>query len=216
MSNSDRTTARAVREWIDARPAVTDALRLGIANHSAIARKIGEEIGTQHMEAIVAACRRYPLGPDHESREKTVRRVLSKSRIETRSKVATITVVQGVDVLRRLGDVVEEILDENSICRLIQVSRGTVIVIDEDSIPRFTRKLRESQIISVRRGLVELAVTSPESIEETPGLLARLTSVLSTRSINIVQAMSCYTDTIFVLERDDMSEAIDALSHALG
>lgn len=216
MTETDPSIARAVRAWIDARPVVTEALRLGIANHSAIARKIAEEIGSEHPEAIVAACRRYPLGRDHEYREKTVRRILGKSRIETRSKVATITVDQGGDVLRRLGDVVENILDENAICRLIQVSRGTVIVIDEDSIPRFTRKLKESQIISIRRGLVELAVTSPESIEETPGLLARLTNVLSTRGINIVQAMSCYTDTIFVLERDDMSEAIDALSHAIG
>jgi len=53
------------------------------------------------------------------------------------------------------------------------------------------------------------------SIEETPGLLARLAAVLSTRGINIVQAMSCYTDTIFVLDRSDMSRAIEAFSKVL-
>lgn len=215
MKSNDRSTAREVREWIDARPVVVEALRLGIANHSALSRIIAEELGAGRLPAIVAACRRYPTRGDGGFRERTVQRLLGKSRIETRTKVATITVVQGLDVLQRLGDVVEEILDENLICRLIQVSRGTVIVVDEESVGRFLRKLREPQIISVRRGLVELAVTSPVSIEETAGLLARLASVLATRGINIVQAMSCYTDTIFVLDRDDMARAIDALANVL-
>jgi len=215
MKEASRSIAAEVRDWIDARPAVVEAVRLGIANHSAIARRISEEIGSEQLPAIMAACRRYATthrGPAHE---RTIERMLGKSRIETRTKIATITLVQGVDVLQRLGDVVEEILDENQICRLIQVSQGTVIVVDEESVGRFHRKLRENQILSIRRGLVELAVTSPVSIEETPGLLARLASVLSTRGINIVQAMSCYTDTIFVLDRADMSRAIEAFSKVL-
>lgn len=207
--------ASDVRDWIDARPVVVESLRMGIANHSAIARQIADELGAAQLPAIVAACRRYAEARQGPSFEKTISRMLAKSRIETRTKIATITLVQGLDVLQRLGDLVEEILDENQICRLIQVSQGTVIVVDEESVGRFHRKLRENQILSIRRGLVELAVTSPVSIEETPGLLVRLASVLSTRGINIVQAMSCYTDTIFVLERADMSRAIEAFAKVL-
>ena len=214
-SSDDRSTARLVREWINARPVVVEALREGIANHSALARHIARDLGSEKLPAIVAACRRFPARGDGGFGDRTVRRLLSKSRIETRTKVATITVTQGMDVLQRLGDVVEEILDENLLCRLIQVSRGTVILVDEDSVARFLRKLRENQIIAVHRGLVELAVTSPATIEETAGLLARLASVLATRGINIVQAMSCYTDTIFVLDRNDMTAAIAALADVL-
>ena len=215
MSAAARSMAAEVRDWIDARPVVVEAVRLGIANHSAIARRIAEELGSHQLPAIMAACRRYASARGGPAHERTIERMLGKSRIETRTKIATITLVQGMDVLQRLGDVVEEILDANQICRLIQVSQGTVIVVDEESVGRFHRKLRENQILSIRRGLVELAVTSPVSIEETPGLLARLASVLSTRGINIVQAMSCYTDTIFVLDRADMSRAIEAFSKLL-
>ena len=144
-----------------------------------------------------------------------VQRVLRKSRIETRTKVATITVSQGADILQRLGDVVEELLDANSLSRLIQVSRGTVIIVDEDSVSRVTRALRDGQVIRVRKNLVEVAVASPESIEETPGLLTLLTGVLSAQSINIVEALSCYTDTIFLLEQDDLSAAISVLTKTL-
>ncbi|MGI0155276.1 MAG: DUF7523 family protein, partial [Thermoplasmata archaeon] len=123
VSSQDVSVARQVRGYLDGHPVVADAIRLGIGNYSAIARKIAEELGSAGTAAIIAACRRYPRGRGQSFRETGVRRVLRKSRIETRTKVAAITLSQGVDVLQRLGDVVEELLDENSLCRLIQVSR---------------------------------------------------------------------------------------------
>ncbi len=214
-SSSSGSIARRVRGYLDGHPVVADAIRLGIGNYSAIARRIASDLGEPHPEAIVAACRRYPRGRSESFREAGIRRVLRKSRIETRTKVAAITLNQGVDVLQRLGDVVEELLDENSLCRLIQVSRGTVVIVDEDSVLRVTKQLRGPQVLGVRKGLVELAVTSPESIEQTPGLLTLLTGVLSAQGINIVEALSCYTDTIFLLEQDDLHAAMGVLTQSL-
>jgi hypothetical protein len=215
-SGPEASVARHVREYLDGHPVIADAIRLGIGNYSAIARRIATDLGETRTDAIIAACRRYPRGRNESFREAGVRRVLRKSRIETRTKVAAITLSQGADVLQRLGDVVEELLDENSLCRVIQVSRGTVVIVDEDSVLRVTKQLRGPQVVGVRKGLVELAVTSPESIEETPGLLTLLTGVLSAQSINIVEALSCYTDTIFLLEQDDLTSAMAVLTGALG
>jgi sulfur transfer complex TusBCD TusB component (DsrH family) len=207
--------ARQVREYIGAHPSISDGLKMGIVNYSALARRISKELGIRRHEAVLAACRRYPVDKLRGYSEDAVRRTLSKSRIQTRSKVATITVVEGVDVLQRLGDVVEELLDENRVCRLIQVSQGTVIIVDDDSVSRVTKKLRSEHIIGVTRGLVEIDVTSPETIEKTPGLLAFLTGALASRGINIVEEMSAYTDTIFLLERKDMTRAMEVLAQNL-
>jgi sulfur transfer complex TusBCD TusB component (DsrH family) len=207
--------ARRVREYIGAHPSVLDGLKMGIVNYSALARRISKELGIRRLEAVLAACRRYPVDKLRGYSEDAVRRMLSKSRIQTRNKVATITVVEGVDVLQRLGDVVEELLDENRVCRLIQVSQGTVIIVDDDSVSRVTKKLRSEQIIGVTRGLVEIDVTSPETIEKTPGLLAFLAGALASRGINIVEEMSAYTDTIFLLERKDMTRAMEVLAQNL-
>ena len=207
--------ARQVRDYISGRPSITDAIKMGIVNDSALARLVSKELGVRKYDAVLAACRRFPVGKMKGYREDAVKRMLKKSRIETRTKIATITVVQGVDVLQRLGDVVEELLDENKICRLIQVSQGTVIIVDEGSVPRVTRKLREGQVINVGRDLVEITATSPESVEETPGLLAFLSGALASRGINIVQAMSCYTDTIFILEKEDMTATIEVLTQSM-
>ena len=207
--------AKKVRDYIEDHPSVMDSLKMGIVNYSALTRQVCRDLGIKKAEAVLAAIRRFPVSRLKGYREDQVKKVLEKSRIETRTRMATVTVSQGIDVLQRLGDVVEELLDENRICRLIQVSQGTVIIVDDESVARVTKKLREGQVIGVRKGLVELAVTSPESVEETPGLLAFLSTALAARGINIVQAMSCYTDTIFLLEREDMSTAVDLLSHDL-
>ncbi|MGA8604546.1 MAG: hypothetical protein WB788_05730 [Thermoplasmata archaeon] len=208
----DESVAERVREYLDAHPALGDALRMRIGNYSAIARRVSADLGVPGTDAVLAACRRYPHGRAESAREAGVHRVMRKSRIETRTKVAAVTLSQGADVLQRLGDVVEELLDENLLCRVIQVSRGTVVIVDEDSVPRVLRRLRESQLISVRKNLVEVAVTSPESIEETPGLLRHLAGVLASQEINIVEALSCYTDTIFLLQEDDLTAALGALT----
>jgi aspartokinase len=211
----EESTAERVREYLDAHPVLGDAIRMRIANHSAVARRISEDLGLPATDAILAACRRYPRGRGESSREAGVLRVMRKSRIETRTKVAALTLSQGADVLQRLGDVVEELLDENLLCRVIQVSRGTVVIVDEDSAPRVLRRLRETQLVSVRKNLVEVAVTSPESIEETPGLLRHLAGVLAAQGINIVEALSCYTDTIFLLDADDLNAAMAVLTRTL-
>ncbi|TLZ59299.1 MAG: ACT domain-containing protein [Methanobacteriota archaeon] len=209
------TIARQVRDYIGGHPSISDALKMDIVNYSALARRICKELGIRREEAVLAACRRYPVEKLRGYSEDSIRRMLEKSRVQTRTKVATITVVQGVDVLQRLGDVVEELLDENKVCRLLQVSQGTVIIVDDDSVSRVTKKLRPEHIISVARGLVEIAVTSPETIEKTPGLLAFLSGALASRGINIVEEMSCYTDTIFILDRKDMTRAVEVLAQNL-
>src|SRR5438876_4522017 len=154
--------AREVRDYIAGHPSVSDALKMGIVNYSALARKISKELGIRQKEAVLAACRRYPVEKLRGYSEDAVRRMLQKSRVQTRTKVATITVVEGVDVLQRLGDVVEELLDENRVCRLIQVSQGTVIIVDDDSVLRVTKQLSSEHLIGVTGRYRETDVAGPQ------------------------------------------------------
>jgi hypothetical protein len=62
---------------------------------------------------------------------------------------------------------------------------------------------------------VEINVINPETIENTPGLRAFLSGALASRGINIVEEMSAYADTIFLLERRDMTRAMEVLAQNL-
>ena len=50
-----KSVARLVREAIQMRPSLLDALKMGIVNYSALARMLQEEIGEGSTDAVKAA-----------------------------------------------------------------------------------------------------------------------------------------------------------------
>lgn len=207
--------AEKVRTYITGHPSVADGLRLGIVNQSALARYISEELDIPNTGAITAACKRSPQRKGGGHREAAVRGVLRRSRIETRTRVATLTLGRSPQALVRLSRVAKELLEEGRLFRLIQGSQGTVVIVDDDAVERVARELSKEQLVKTRRGLVEVGVVSPESIEEVPGIMARLSSALAAADLNVLQAMSCYTDSLFIVEERDMVKAFEALRTTL-
>jgi hypothetical protein len=70
----------------------------------------------------------------------------------------------------------------------------------------------EGEVLKEARDLVELIVTSPEVVEDVQGVVAFLSSSLSSKGINFVELISCYKDTMFVIEQKDMMPAFDTLN----
>lgn len=56
-----------------------------------------------------------------------------------------------------------------------------------------------------------MVVKSPEEIAETPGVIARVASLLSVESINIVEMMSSYSETFFLVEEGQALACIEAI-----
>ncbi len=208
------SVARQVRGYLDAQPAIKECLADGLVNLSALARKIATELDVERMDAVLAACRRYRVRPRSAARAQALRRLFHRSRLETRTRVATVTVRYSYDNLVRLEKVVNELLLANRIIRLIPTSQGIVLILEDDTLPVVTKAISPGNVLRVRKGLVELSVTSPESIEEIPGVLAFLMASLASHGLNVLQVMSCHTDTILVLEERDMMEAFLVLKHA--
>src|SRR5256885_8021269 len=95
------SVASEVRDYIAGHPSLSDGLKMGIVNYSALARKISKELGIRQREAVLAAGRRDPVEEVRGYSEGAVRRVIQKRRVQTRARGAPITVVEGVDVLQR-------------------------------------------------------------------------------------------------------------------
>lgn len=108
-----------------------------------------------------------------------------------------------------------ELLPSNRLIRLIPTSKGIVLIVEDDTFSAVTKSISQGNILRVRKGLVELGVTSPESIEEVPGVMAFLLASLATEGMNVLQVMSCYTDTILVLEEKDLMEAFRILKRTM-
>jgi hypothetical protein len=61
-----------------------------------------------------------------------------------------------------------------------------------------------------------IIITSPKNLEVTPGVVAFLTALLSGQNINMIEFISCYTETIIVVERVDAMKSYEILSEVVG
>lgn len=207
--------AQVVRDYIDTHPSIKDCLSDGLINLSALSRRIMEEKGVNQMEATLVAARRYEATATRHS-ERSIRQTLSKSRVEVSSKVAIVTMRNDWQIYGRLQGFLKRALSEGHVPKVLQGSKAITLITDENTARVVEDELGKTNLISLDRGLVEIAVTSPESIRYTPGIMAFLYGSLSGNGINVVETMSCYTDTIFIVEGKDMMRAFEVLTRSIG
>jgi aspartokinase len=191
--SSDRTksVAQLVRETIRMRPSLLDALKMQIVNYSALARMLQSEIGEGSLEAVKAAIIRVSEELETETglQEEKIRGILRESVVRLQDKISVITSPEMLDipyiVTAYLTDSYVYMVDQTRI---------------KNEIPDFVHETDN---------LVALILISPDRVETTPGFVAFITNLLASREINIVEFISCSTNTVIVL---DASDALNAFS----
>ncbi|VVC01549.1 ACT domain protein [uncultured archaeon] len=71
---------------------------------------------------------------------------------------------------------------------------------------------RAKAVLKTESTLNLITVHSQEEIEETPGVIAMLLDSLSGEGVNVVEFISCYTDTLLVVKESDTAKAYEVLS----
>jgi len=191
--STDRTksVAQVVRETIRMRPSLLDALKMQIVNYSALARMLQTEIGEGSLEAVKAAIIRVSEELETETglQEEKVRSILQESVVRLQDKISVITSPEMLDI----PYIVTAYLTD----RYVYVVDQTRI---KNGIPDFAHEMDN---------LVALILISPERVETTPGFVAFITNLLASREINIVEFISCSTNTVIIF---DASDALNAFS----
>lgn len=192
VPNKTKPVAKSVRELLLLRPFLLNALRLGVINYSALARLLKKEIGAS-KEAIKAAIlrERDRIATAEAVREREILSLLKRTRATLRDKVAIV--------------ISRDRLDIPYIVRA-SLSEKLVYLVDQTEIDM--EKVRGA---AITKDMVALILTSPEDIEDVPGFVAFVTQLLAGRGINIREFISCYTDTIIVLQPDDAIRAFTLL-----
>ncbi len=193
METTDRTQsiAQQVRETIQMRPSLLDALNMKIVNYSALARVLQEEIGEGSLEAVKAAVIRVAdeISEDRSLREEAVQSILKDSKVRLQDKIGVVISNIRLDI--------PHIVTAHLTDQFVYIVDQTIM----------KNKLPENA--QFQKNLVALILLSPPIVEETPGFVAFITQLLASRNINIVEFISCSTNTIIIL---DSSQALQAFS----
>ncbi len=193
LETSDRTksVAQLVRDTIQTRPSLLDALNMKIVNYSALARILQAELGEGSLEAVKAAIIRVAdeISTDRSLREEAVRGILKNSRVRLQDKIGVVISPIKLDI--------PHIVTAHLTDQFVYIVDQTII---NDPLP---------EQVQFQKNLVALILLSPEVVEETPGFVAFVTQLLASRNINIVEFISCSTNTIIIL---DGTQALQAFS----
>jgi|YelNatPaOPRAMG01_1025707.scaffolds.fasta_scaffold87420_3 hypothetical protein len=190
--------SESVRLFVKSRPYLQEALESGIVNYSALARMIGRELGIRKYDTIKMSLIRLnkKFEKNRKNMEQKILSILRKSEIEMRSKIAVII------TYKKLG--INPITFAKS-------DSGYTYIVNMNMI----EKIRKSEVVKIEKNLVMITIKSPEDVEETPGIIAYLLTALAAEGINIVEFVSCYTDTILILKEYDAMRAYEILSEKL-
>ena len=144
-----------------------------------------------------------------ESQENKILKILKDSKIEVKNK--TIAVVLEKDIhFENLISLEKEVKKRKEIFRIIESSSAITIITTEEFLG-LVEKYFKNKIILENKSLAEITIKSPKEIETPPGTYAYLCSLFGENNINIVETLSCYTDTIFLVKEDDVGKVMGLL-----
>lgn len=187
------TIAQGVRDYLKNKPYVLEALEKGIVNLSELSRQIQDALGTKDIVAIKAALRRFSeeLQKHKQKREEKVLELLKKSGVSVFDRKSVVIATRELEI-------------ENGM--KVNLLNKIVYLLDKNNLPRKLGALK------IHDNCTMIVIHSPEELETTPGVVAFLTTLLAEQKINIIEFISCWTETIIVVEKKDSLRAYETLS----
>jgi hypothetical protein len=191
------TIARNVRNHLRNKPYLLEALEKDIVNLSELSRQIQKELKTDNTTAVKAALRRFSveLQKHKQKREEKVLALLKRSNITVYDRKSVMITSK-------------EIQSKNSM--KVDLPGKYVYLVDKADLPERIDTLVKHENCTM------IVVHSPEELEATPGDDAFLTTLLAEQNVNMIEFISCWTETIIVVEKRDSLKTYETLTNIVG
>jgi aspartokinase len=191
------TIAQDVRSYLRNKPYLLEALEKGIVNLSELARQTQQELRIGNISAIKAALRRFAeeLQRHKQKREEKVLQLLKRSGIAVYDRKSVIITTKETETKNGMK---------------VDLLGKFVYLLDRSDLPE-----RISALVK-HDNCTMVVIHSPEELEATPGVVAFLATLLAEQNINIIEFISCWTETIIVVEKKDSLKTYEVLSNIVG
>ncbi|NQV08856.1 ACT domain-containing protein [Candidatus Woesearchaeota archaeon] len=204
---------KETEKYVVEHPSIKDALKKGLINYSKLSRQIIQELSMKKgdFDAILAALRRleYKL-KKKKTFEKQIKELLKNTKLEIKNKIMVCILEKNVFY----GNVLEIQKEIKRLKGELHIVEGVnaLTLITEQEFEKIINKYYRNKIIKKNKDLIEIILRSPESLEEVPGVVGYLYSLFAENNVNILETLSCWTDTIFVIKEKDFEKTVKMLS----
>jgi aspartokinase len=210
------SVARAVKDEVGSDLAIQDAMARDYVNISALSRMLVPRVAARTKKrakdvsevGIATALKR--LQGSYSVSSPRVSRVIGGSIVNVRTHVSRFSVEKTKRTVQTVSSLLAAYPDE-----FIQVSESLssiTLIFDQRLHGRVRRSLSGAEILEEGDDGAAVTVHSPKEIQTTPGCISAFYNQLSRRRVNVEDTVSCYTDTIMVVDMKDASKAFEALT----
>ena len=204
----NKTTSELTIEYIKNHPHIKSCLKAGLINYSSLSRQIAKDLKIEKktsMEAILIAARRFQDKLSEEKvYEKKIKNLLSDSEIEIKNKIVVFIINKSIS-----SDSFQKI-QKSGLFSVLEGSNSYTVITQEKNATLLEKKLK-GFIIKSTKNLALVNIKSGQDIENIPGIVAYLTSLFAENGVNILEFLSSWTDTLFVIEKKDVNKVLEFL-----
>lgn len=207
------TTTELTEQYLAEHPSIKDCLKNGIINYSKLSRKIAKELNIEKetsIEAILIACRRYEMKIKEEKQlEEKILNILKKSELEIKNKII-VAIIDKKSHMSNFIEMEKKIRGTADTFYAIEGTKVFTLIISEKYLEDL-KNVFDHNILKISQNLAMITIKSPKELESTPGVLSYIYSIFGEHGINIVETMSCWTDTIFLISEEHIPTVIKFL-----
>jgi len=200
-------------QYIAEHPFLKDSLKKGLINYSSLTRQICNDLNLnlkKNFDAILIACRRfYGKIKSEATTEKKILDILKNSKLEVKNKINYLVLDKDI-FFPNLFEIEKEAKKSLETFHLIESPSAITIITTEPFASNLKNQFK-NKIKKENKNLVEVVLKSPKEIETTFGVISYLYSLLGENNINIFETLSCWTDTIFLIDEKDLGKVMGLL-----
>lgn len=200
------STTELTEKYLTRHPSVKDCLREGIINYSKLSRKIAKELDIEKktsMEAILIATRRYEDKIKKEKiRQEKIIQILKESELEIKNKIIVAIIQKNIHP-ESLLEIEKKIKKHGNSVYAIEGTKTYTLITSKKYIEDIKSKFK-LKIINLSEDQAMIIMKNPRGVEVTTGFVAYIYSLFGEHGVNILETMSCWTDTIFIISENDI------------
>ncbi len=207
------TATQLTEKYISEHPSIKDCLKKNVLNYSKLARMIAKDLGIEKKtskEAILIAARRFARKLKEEClQEERIIKILKSGELEIKNKIV-VFVIEKTRYLDSFFELEKGIKKKGGVFCTIEGTKALTVITSEQYSEQISQ-IFHGEILKQEKDLAMVVIKSNEDIEKCPGVIAHLYSLFADNSINILETMSSWTDTIIIIKEYDVAKIMQFL-----
>ncbi len=190
--------------------AIQNCLKRDLINLRSLARLLIKEHSlTYSLDAVISAIRRYDLEDISLPTSIAAQKEFSQMVITTKDNVARLVLKDKAFAEICQDYLHKKILKENS--RLIKSKETITLIINQKDVDQKISLFKKEDLLSTQKNLTEIRLQFGKDIGRIKGIVARISSELALRDINIEEVIYSMPDLLLYIKDDSVVSAHKAL-----